>query len=92
MRIIVGLNVPFIPEGDLPNADAVNRQRQAIGQAQDALLGRLQGFAVSHVNKFATIPYLSMEVDAAGLAAIRADPDVTSIREDQLEAPSLAQP
>lgn len=92
VRIVVGLDVPFIPEGELADDAAINQQHQAIEQAQDALLGRLQRFAVSNVTKFATIPFLSMNVDAAGLSALRADPGVKSIQADQTDAPSLAQP
>src|SRR5438094_5458494 len=44
-RVIVELRLtpPFTPEGDLPNAAAVDAQRRTIGKVQSDLLGRLAG-------------------------------------------------
>ena len=91
VRVIVGLKVPFQPEGDLPNAADAAQQQQGITRAQQALLGKPALRNARNVKTFEYIPFLATEVDAATLAALAADPDVTSITEDRLAKPTLAE-
>jgi hypothetical protein len=90
VRIIVGLNVPFVPEGELPDAAAVDAQHKAIADAQAALVQRLSGFTVSDVEIYESIPFVAMVVDAAALQVLLSDPAVTSIEEDGISGPSAA--
>ena len=88
VRIIVGLDVPFVPEGDLPDAAAVDAQYKAINDAQTALVDRLSDFKVSDVTLYESIPFVAMAVDAAALEALMHDPAVTSIEEDGIAGPA----
>ncbi len=88
VRIIVMINIPWQPEGELPDEDAAVAQRKAIADAQRALLERLAAFNVTSVTTFEFIPSLAMEVDAPALEALAADPAVLTIQEDGLASPS----
>lgn len=80
--VIVGVRVDFQPEGTLANPQAVQAQRDAISRAQDSLLRAMESLSVKSVQKFPYIPYLTMEVDVAGLAFLSAFPEVTDIKEN----------
>ncbi|MDR9392552.1 MAG: S8 family serine peptidase, partial [Trueperaceae bacterium] len=81
----VTLDVPARPEGRLGTA-TLRTQRTTIRTAQTALLADLPaGQAVVH--RLATTPGVTLRVDAAGLAALRADPRVARVAPDvRLEA------
>lgn len=85
-RVIIGLNAPFRPEGELPNLSAVTWQRFNIANRQKLLLDDLRGMNISlnDIKQFQTIPYMALEVDAAGLLALQLDSNVMEIREDRL--------
>jgi len=99
VRIIVHLNAPFSPENErgapeavrsqLPIPEAARRQREGIQRAQDTVLQRLAGHKFGAVTRFEFVPGLALTVDAPTLAALAADPDVSSIQEDQENAPDL---
>jgi hypothetical protein len=92
VRIIIGLQVPFVPEGNLPDEAAVTAQRKAIADAQDALLRRLAGHNTQNVITFEYAPFIAMDVDSAALSQLIVDPEVSSIEEDGLSSPSLSGP
>lgn len=87
VRVIVGLRVPFKPEGELDPEDA-RAQRKAIARAQDALLARLSPYVVNSIRKFEAIPFIALTVDTAALRRIKASPDVASIEEDTSAPPT----
>lgn len=91
VRVIVGVRAAFAPEGML-SAATVALQRDEIASAQSAVLARLPAATQkdSPVRRFATIPYVALSVTAAELKALEQMPEVTSIEEDKLAAPSLA--
>ena|GEM_PF-3135130 len=87
IRVIVGYDTStrFQPEGVLSVAEA-QAQRTAVAQGRQALL---QVVAPSQAQVMAgsnnwSIPYVALQVDAAGLQALQASPQVVSIREDGL--------
>ena len=88
VRVIIGLREPTVAEGHLGAARIVT-QRQRIRLRQDALLARLPG--VRRARRFRTIPFVAADVDARQLAALRRDPDVTSIEDDLPARATLAQ-
>jgi subtilisin len=88
--VIVGLRTVFQPEGAL-STPAIHSQHNAIAQVQDVLLARMSAFNVQSVKRYATVPYLAMKVDAAGLAHLESSADVISIMEDVAVPPSLAE-
>ena len=91
-RIIVGTRVPFAPEGLIPPG-SVTQQRSEIAAAHSALLGKVPtlGQRPETLKRFVTIPFLALEVTAVELEQLAALTDVTSIEEDRLSAPDLAQ-
>jgi hypothetical protein len=50
----------------------------AIGAAQDAVLNRLPRAGASLVRRYRTIPWLALEIDAGGLAALEAMSDLVA--------------
>jgi len=92
VHIIVGVQAPFIPQGQLPDAASVSVQHVNIQVAQDAFLSRLQPYAISHVTRFDGIPYIALTVDQIAVEAIAADPEVTYIGSNRLAWPQLAPP
>jgi subtilisin family serine protease len=89
LPVIVGLNLPFKPEGSLQAPQAVEDQQTAITQMQNDVLARLAGLSVSNVKPFAHIPYMAMTIDTAALDVLNHDPSVSSIMEDRLLQPLL---
>jgi len=91
VRVIVGLRAAFQPEGLLRGLAEVQTQQAAIADAQDGLLSRMSGFGATAVKKYASIPFLAMEVNAAGLQFLLAAPEVTTIQEDVMHTLTLAE-
>lgn len=89
-RVIVGLRVDFQTEGEL-SSPAQNRQRTAIKQAQNNLLGDLTNYKVGGVKRFEFIPFLAIEANAATLEKLKASPLVVSITEDRLVKPTIVE-
>lgn len=90
VRVIVGLNVPFTPEGELAGTQAVQIQQQAIQIAQNQVWQQIAGYTSELKASYQYIPYMAVIVDEAALAKLASLPEVISIEEDQLSAPSLA--
>ena len=83
VAVIVGLALPgYSIEGVGGEVQVAQAQQAAIAAAQHALLDRLSSYQVSNVTTFEYIPFLALRADAATLAALQADPAVTSIVED----------
>lgn len=90
--LIVGLNVPGYDPAMFDQVHAAGAQEAAIATAQQALLDRMAPYGVTGVKMYEYIPFIALTVDShAALAALYADPDVTSIEEDALLAPLLAE-
>lgn len=92
VRVIIGLRVPFAPEGKL-SATSATQQRTEISAAQREVLDALPSLDLPDRNLklFETIPFLAIEVTEEELAALTRMSQITSIEEDQLAAPTLAQ-
>lgn len=88
VRVIVSLNTPFAPEGELPDAAAVNQQRAGIADSQAAVLDALRGCKVESVRRYKYTPTIALEVDACGLKRLMHAKDVSSIAEDRLLPPA----
>ncbi|HRF98240.1 MAG TPA: S8 family serine peptidase, partial [Aggregatilineales bacterium] len=85
-RVIVGVNAPFRAEGELAGGNAILFQRAAIANRQRMIATALTNSNIPLMNlrQFQTIPYMALEVDAAGLLALQLNSNVTSIVEDQI--------
>lgn len=88
-RVIVGVRAAFEPEATLAPV-ALEAQRRSIRTLQEERVRRIEQQARGKLlTRFETIPYLSLVVDADGLAELLLDPDVTSIEPDRLSRPML---
>ena len=90
VRVIVGLNVPTVPEGLLNAADRAN-QRARIDQAQTAVLGDLAAFNFGEVKRFSIVAGMSLEAELAALDVLSAHPAVAYLEEDKALPPHLLQ-
>jgi subtilisin family serine protease len=82
IRVIVKLDVDFMPEGHIFSPFAANSQRNRIAQAQDRVLKRLDAFQSRPARRFKHIPYFAVQVNAEALADLLANPLVLDIVED----------
>jgi subtilisin family serine protease len=92
MRVIVGVRAAFAPEG-LIAADSAAQQRDEIATTQSAVLNRVPSLKQrpETTKRFETIPFMAMEVTPAELETLAGLTEITSIEEDRLAAPHLAQ-
>ncbi|MBZ0089617.1 MAG: S8 family serine peptidase, partial [Thermoanaerobaculia bacterium] len=90
LRVIVGLDERFVPEGALATAERRTGQRAAIAAAQEATLSQLEGTGYRVIARFRSIPYLALELDAAALSRLIALDRVVSLHEDVAVPPALA--
>ncbi len=90
VRVIVGLNVSFQPEGTLAGPLAVRTQRQLIDVVQDSVMQKMAGTNTTLIAEFKYIPYIAVAVDADALARLAALPETTTFQEDVPSPPALA--
>jgi subtilisin family serine protease len=90
VRVIVGLKVPFAPEGLLAASD-VSQQRGEIAAAQQSLGAQIMALGGEVHARYKTIPFMAVKVNEAGLDDLVSSPDVISIEEDTLNKPTLYQ-
>jgi subtilisin family serine protease len=90
VRVIVGVQGTYQPEGRLTPAEAA-QQRAALREAQRRLEQQLAGTQSRTRRHFDQVPASALEVDANGLARLRASPEVRFIEEDRLTRRSLLQ-
>lgn len=79
--ILVELAEPVVYEPLLRSRAAVTAQRAAIAAAQSRVANLLPAVNSRVKRTYETLPYMSLVVDAAGLAAVSASPDVSLIQE-----------
>ncbi len=90
VRVIIGFQFDFKLDGDLTES-LIADQRTEIKRAQEAILQKVDSFGAKNIKQFGTIPYVAMTVDGTTLDYLRSLPEITSIVEDTLAAPTLAQ-
>ena len=91
-RLIVGVRVGFAPEGLMSAGDAT-LQRDEISNAQSAVLDRITSLkrTPGKSKRFANIPFMAIEADPTELEQLANLPEITSIEEDRLAEPTLAE-
>lgn len=89
--VIVGLAAATQPEGYVRGAAAIADQRARIRRAQHGVLANLPAASYRLVRQFEVIAYLALEATPDGLAALAAQPEVSSITEDALLDPALVE-
>lgn len=92
VRVIVGVRAAFAPEGRL-SREVADEQRGDIERAQASVLQQLPRSSAQkgQPKRFSSIPFMALEVDQDEFDALVADPNVTSIQEDRLSRPLLAE-
>jgi hypothetical protein len=93
-RVLVELHAPegFRPEGDLPGPDAIASQRSAIATAQQAVIAGLHGTDAVVLQRYASVPFLALEIGPSALRAIEAMAHVARVVEDTVTLPSAGRP
>jgi len=90
VRVIVGVDGGLQAPGAPLTRLEVQKRREAIVQAQDAVLARLAVHRVTDIKRFQYVPYMALEVDEAALVELQNHPQVTDIQEDVPVPPALA--
>jgi subtilisin family serine protease len=92
IRLIVTLNTPTVPFGNLPGTITPGQQVGILAADQDRAVGRLASSGrADYVTRFEYQPGFAVTTNAAGLAALLADPNVASVVEDRPSPPLLEQ-
>ena len=81
VRIIARLNMPFVPDSQLPPQSAVDQQNR-IAEIQDRLCADLSEYQVRGVKRMKYAPFIGMEVDAKALRVLISHPLILSLQED----------
>lgn len=91
-RVIVGVRAAFAPEG-LMSASDVAVQRDEIAAMQSAVLDKVPSLRQKpeKIKRFEFIPFMAIEADLSELEKLVSLPEITSIEEDRLAAPTLAE-
>ena len=89
-RVIVGLKVPVTSESTL-GVSAVQSQRASIARAQNDLVGRVPRARRSSIRRFASIPFVALEVNESDLQLLASSPEVSDIQIDAVAKPTLAE-
>ncbi len=92
IRVIISLEQPFLPRGDLPKSEFLVLQKQSIGNVQKQFLTEIESFAVEDeiVHQFQFVPQIIMEVNRETLEALEASEQIRFIEEDVVYPPLLA--
>jgi len=90
VRVIVGLDVPTRPVGQLARAER-SEQKSRIKGRQQEFLNRYAAPGDQNSTAFDYIPFVAIELNEAALTAIRFDPSVKSIEEDVADSPALGE-
>jgi subtilisin len=89
VRVIVGLQTAFKPEGGL-SAAAVQSQRAAIDSARQDVVEAVSGAPHEVVHRYETVPYVALELSSAALTQLQRSGEAATVQEDTADLPSLA--
>lgn len=88
IRIIVRLNMPFIPEGQLSTNQETVKQQVRISNMQNQLCEAFSKYNAKEIKRFKYTPYIVIEVDSTALKVVISNPLVMSIEEDDIVPPT----
>ena len=89
VRVLVGLNQSYRPDGELARAAAME-QREGILRSQETLMEELKGHSVTPLQSYKYLPYMAMEVTEDALRALVDSGAIATIEEDVLAEPTLS--
>ena len=87
VRILVKLNMPFVPDGQLSPKQSEEQQRY-ISKMQDQLCTVLVQHDVQGIKRFKYTPYMAMRVNAAALKVLISSSFVSSIEAESAMPPT----
>ena len=87
VRILVKLNMPFVPDGQLSPKQSEEQQRY-ISKMQDQLCTVLVHHDVQGIKRFKYTPYMAMRVNAAALKVLISSSFVSSIEAESAMPPT----
>lgn len=90
VRVLVQLDMPFQPEGELQGIQAVRSQQLGIDGVQESVLAGLAETNTAVIATYKYIPYMALELDAAALETLASLPQVVTIAEDVASPPLLS--
>jgi len=76
------------PEGDLRSPEAIASQRAAIAAAQQSVIAGLHGTDAVVLQRYASVPFLALEIGPSALRAIAGMASVAHVVEDTVNLPS----
>lgn len=88
VRLSLGLDRPFTPEGRLSGPQSSN-QRGNIREVRERVLERLGDNGVSNIKTFDTVPLVAITVSQRALQRLLRDPEIVDIQIDEAEPPLL---
>jgi len=80
--VVLKLPQPYVPEGQLPDRAAIDRQRAAIVATRESLLASLSSAKVTEYRRLDPTPVIALKVDAAAMRLLAASSLVAAIQED----------
>jgi subtilisin len=90
VRVIVGLQTRFVPEGHLGDRPA-RAQRRSIDVQQDRVLEALDGSGARVLHRYDAIPAIALELPVQAVQALQRSGRAATITEDVEFEPTLAQ-
>ncbi len=81
LSVIVGLNMPFKPEGKLTNQEKQSQQAE-IKRLREQLINEINQFHISNIGSYKYIPYFSVTVDKDALLYLFQSNLVSSIEKN----------
>jgi len=89
VRVIVGVDARFVPEGYLSGEAAVASQRQDVQASVADVMTRAAAAGITTETAFETIPFFPARIDRAGLDRLKSMPGVLTVEEVMEAAPTL---
>ena len=91
VRVILELDIPVVPEGELDGPQAIQNQQQMIQSAQQNFLKQLSGSTVLSPDtyQFKHVPFISTVIDTSSLSVLQSSPMISSIMPDVAVPPLL---
>lgn len=93
VRVMVKLDINDATELlKMPSASIKRKEKyRKIANRQSDILDKLQRFRLKQSRRLKALPYMVLEIDAAGLNALNTMPEIIAITEDKILGPSLSQ-
>jgi hypothetical protein len=80
--VVLKLTQPYVPEGQLPDRAAIDRQRADIAAVRESLLASLSSAKTTEYRRLDPTPVVALKVDAAAMRLLAASSLVAAIQED----------